>query len=274
MRSSRKTDWPTLLVLLGMYGVLVGNFVLYWSSPLPLMVHIFLSTLAVHLAFTIWHEAVHRNVSSRTWVNNLVGVVGMFPYMTPYFMQKWIHLQHHARLNERDDPNVIYTDGPFWTIPLRYPRALRYAGKVMRQDPRSKAEKVADTLSLCTVAGVYAVAWWLGVLLDVLLLWLLPFALAKLIMDWYINYLPHVGLPAHRFWGTRVVNVPWLTPLILCHNYHAIHHLWPSIPWHRYPTIFMQKLQYLREHGVPIEHNVLGKRTQPREIDGQAPIPG
>ncbi|MEE8240635.1 MAG: fatty acid desaturase, partial [Nitrospirales bacterium] len=205
MRSSRKTDWQTLLVLLGMYGVLVGNFVLYWLSPLPLMVHIFLSTLAIHLAFTIWHEAVHRNVSGRTWVNNLVGVVGMFPYMTPYFMQKWIHLQHHARLNEQDDPNVIYTDGPFWTIPLRYPRALRYAGKVMRQDPRSKTEKMADTLSLCTVAGVYAIAWWQGVLLDVLLLWLLPFALAKLIMDWYINYLPHVGLPAHRFWGTRVV---------------------------------------------------------------------
>ena len=91
--------------------MLVGNFVLYWLSPLPLMVHIFLSTLAIHLAFTIWHEAVHRNVSGRTWVNNLVGVVGMFPYMTPYFMQKWIHLQHHARLNEPDDPNVIYTDG-------------------------------------------------------------------------------------------------------------------------------------------------------------------
>ncbi len=189
-------------------------------------------------------------------------------------MQKWIHLQHHARLNEQDDPNVIYTDGPFWTIPLRYPRALRYAGKVMRQDPRSKTEKMADTLSLCTVAGVYAIAWWQGVLLDVLLLWLLPFALAKLIMDWYINYLPHVGLPAHRFWGTRVVTAPWLTPLILCHNYHAVHHLWPSIRWHRYPTIFAQKLAYLRERGVPIEQSVLGKRTQPGSVDGQTSTSG
>ncbi len=263
MRSSRTTDWLTLLVLLTMYAMLVGNMALYWSSPLPLLLHMFFSTVAIHLAFTVWHEAVHRNVSRRSWDNNLVGIVGMFPYMTPYFMQKWIHLQHHARMNDQDDPNLIYTDGPFWTIPLRYPRALRYARRVMSNDPRNKSERISDALSLCAIAGVYAVAWWQGVLVDVLLLWFLPLVFAKLFMDWYINYLPHVGLPADRFSGTRIVDLPWLTPLTLCHNYHAIHHLWPSIPWHRYPTIFRQKLGYLREHGVPIEYSVLGKRAQP-----------
>ena len=53
-------------------------------------------------------------------------------------------------------------------------------------------------------------------------------------MDWYINWLPHAGLPPDRYRGTRIVDVAWLTPLVLGHNYHAIHHLWPNLPWHRY----------------------------------------
>ena len=246
MPSSRETDWPTILILVSMYGLLVGNLVLYWSYPLPLCLHMLFSTVAIHLAFTIWHEAVHHNVSRRGWVNDAVGVVGMFPYMTPYFMQKWIHLEHHARLNERDDPNYIYIDGPFWKLPLRHPRALAYAKAVLRQDPRAPRERIADAVFLCGVVGVYAAAWWQGVLVDFLLLWLLPVVFAKVIMDWYINYVPHVGLPPDRFLGTRIIDVPWLTPLVLGHNYHAIHHLWPTIPWHGYHAVFKRKLPYLK----------------------------
>jgi fatty acid desaturase len=261
MASWRKPDWPTVAVLAGMYVVLVGNHLLYWTAPLPLVVHVLLSAVAIHLAFTIWHEAVHGNVSRRSWVNDVVGVVGMFPYMTPYFMQKWIHLQHHARLNERDDPNYVYIDGPFWKIPLRYPRALGYARQVLERDPRGRGERLSDTGFLATVAGVYALAWWYGVLADVLLLWFVPVIIAKVVMDWYINYLPHVGLPPDRYLGTRIVDVPWLTPLVLVHNYHAIHHLWPTIPWHRYRAVFERKRGYLREHGVPIEHDVFQRRA-------------
>ena len=58
--------------------------------------------------------------------------------------------------------------------------------------------------------------------------------------------------------GTRIIDVPWLTPLVLGHNYHAIHHLWPRIPWHRYPSTFTHKRSYLEEHGVPIEQRVPG----------------
>ena len=82
-------------------------------------------------------------------------------------------------------------------------------------------------------------------------------------MDWYINYLPHVGLPPDRFLGTRIIYVHWLTPWVLCHNYHAIHHLWPTIPWHRYTDRFESKLDYLKEHRVPIETHLVGGRTFP-----------
>jgi fatty acid desaturase len=256
----RKPDGPTLLLLVGMYALLIGNFALYRVAPLPLVLHVLVAALAVHLAFTIWHEAVHRNVFRSAWANHVVGVLGMFPYMTPYFMQKWIHLQHHARLNEAEDPNLVYAQGPFWKLPLRYPRALRYARRLLARDPREPWERRADLLFALAVATVYALAAWAGLFWDALLLWFVPVVIAKLVMDWYINWLPHVGLPPHRYQGTRVVDVAWLTPLVLGHNYHAIHHLWPTIPWHGYRGTFREKLPELRRHGVPIEQRVFAAR--------------
>ena len=267
-------DARTVALLGAMYALLIGNLALRVLHPLPLALHVLAATAAVHLAFTVWHEAVHRNVSTRSPVNTAVGILGIFPYMTPYFMQRWIHLQHHARLNERDDPNFIYVDGPFWRIFGRYPRALGYARKLLARDPRTRGERVADLAQLAAVASLYALAWRAGMLVDLLLLWALPVALAKLIMDWYINYLPHVGLPAHRFHGTRVVDVPWLTPLILGHNYHAVHHLWPNLPWHRYPAVFRERLDWLERHGVPIEHRVFERRYRGRDLPAHTPLAG
>jgi fatty acid desaturase len=273
-RRAAAPDARTLAVLAAMYALLLGNFALHALHPLPIALHVLVAAAAVHLAFTVWHEAVHRNVSTGASVNTAVGILGIFPYMTPYFMQRWIHLQHHARLNERDDPNFVYVDGPFWRILGRYPRALGYARKLLARDPRTRGEKAADLAQLAAVAALYALAWRAGALVDLLLLWALPVAIAKLVMDWYINYLPHVGLPAHRFLGTRIVDVPWLTPLVLGHNYHAIHHLWPNLPWHRYRAVFRERLDWLQRHGVPIEHRVFERRYGGPELPAHTPLSG
>ena len=274
MPPSRRTDWPTLSLLAAMYAVLVGNFTLYWSSPLPLVLHVLISTAAIHLAFTVWHEGVHQTVSRKRRVNDAVGILGVFPYMAPFYVEKWFHLQHHALLNRRDDPNFIYVDGPFWQIPFRYLRILRFARRRMRDDSRTRHQKIADAISASVVVCLYGAALWRGVFLDLILLWLVPVVASKLIMDWYINYLPHAGLPPDRFRGTRIVDVPWLTVVLLGHTHHAIHHLWPAIPWHRYLATFEQKRDYLREHGVPIETRVRAARLDAAELAGPGSVTG
>jgi fatty acid desaturase len=256
-----------LALLAAMYGALIGNFALYQYAPLPLLVHVMISALAIHLAFTVWHEGVHHTVSRRRFVNDATGILGVLPYMAPFYVEKWFHLQHHALLNRRDDPNYIYTDGPFWTLPLRYPRVLRFARARMVDDPRTSAQRFSDRAGVGVVIGIYALAWTHGVFFDLVALWFAPVVIGKVVMDWYINYLPHVGLPPHRFHGTRIIDTPWLTVALLGHNYHAIHHLWPSIPWHRYRATFVQKLDYLREHGVPIETRLRFSRPDVHELD-------
>ncbi len=269
----QRVDWRTCWLLLTMYVLLLGNFAVYQMGSLPLLAHVLVATVAIHLAFTIWHEAVHRNVSRVAWINDTIGVLGALPYMAPYFIEKFFHLQHHSLLNRPDDPNFIYIDGPFWTLPFRYPRVLQYARQRMRDDGRSPREKTIDRVPMVVALVVYGVAWRAGILLDLVMVWFVPLVLAKLIMDWYVNYLPHAGLPVDRFRGTRIVDVAWLTPLVLGHNYHAVHHLWPSLPWHRYASVFREKLDWMKERGVPIETRLVGVRLRAHDVVGPASRP-
>jgi len=259
-RAGALVDGGTLALLGLQWTLFIGNFVLYAAGPLPLVLHFLLGFSAVHLAFTIWHEAAHRNVSSRDWLNHAVGILGMLPYMTPYFLQRQIHLDHHRLLNEPGDPNAIYAGGPFWQLPLRYAKAIGVAREKLADDRRGRGMRISDLASVSLVAIIWIVALLQGFFVDLLLLWGLPFRAAKIVMDWYVSYLPHVGLPPARWLGTRIVDVAWLTPLVLAHNYHAIHHLWPSIPWHRYRRVYRERQNELRKRGVPIEHRVFGGR--------------
>lgn len=262
-RPPLKLDRHTLLLLFAQWILFVGNFAAYVQAPMHPLVHIAIGFVPVHFAFTIWHEAVHGTVSNRRWVNHVVGVLGMFPYMTPYFMQRYVHLDHHKYLNEPGrDPNEVYATGPLWQLPIRYLQLFAYAKKVATNDPRMTWMKVSDYFFLALVVSIFGVLIWQGYILGLLVVWLIPMALAKIVMDWYVNYLPHVGLPADRFAGTRIILSGWLTPLILWHNYHAVHHLWPSIPWHAYLQRFNDKREYLEANGVPIEHRVFAVRAR------------
>ncbi len=263
---SRELDVGTLWLLAAQWALFIGNIAVYigGAHPGPLWLHMLIGVVPIHIAFTIWHEAAHGNVSRNRMVNNVVGVLGMFPYLTPYFFQRYVHLDHHKYLNvPNEDPNLIYADGPFWQLPIRYLRAFAYARDKLQADPRSPGMRLSDRLVGLVLLCVWLVALATGHVLDLVLLWLVPFAVAKVIMDWYVNYLPHVGLPAHRYLGTRIVDVGWVTPLVLQHNYHAIHHLWPGIPWHRYLRTYADKRDFLVEKHVPIEHSVFGGRTLP-----------
>ncbi len=262
-----KVDRPTLLLLFAQWGLIATNCALYFGAGgprLPLFVHVLLSVVAIHLAFTIWHEAAHGTVSNRKGLNYAVGILGMLPYMTPFFMQRHVHLEHHKHLNVPDlDPNHIYAGGPYWQLPIRYLRAVTYTREMLQHDPRTPAMRRSDNVFLGVVLGIYALAIATGHGLDVLLLWFVPAVIAKVIMDWYVNFLPHYKLPVDRFLGTRLIDVRWLTPLLLCHNYHAIHHLWPTIPWHRYIARYREKLDYLVANRVPIETRLFGGRLYP-----------
>ncbi len=261
MAAKRRLDGYTLLLLALQWVVFLGNFSLYAVAPQSPILHFLVGILPIHFAFTIWHEAAHHTVSNRQWVNNVVGVLGVFPTMTPFFLQRHVHLDHHKYLNEPNDPNQMYLQGPFWQVPLRYLEGVLYAKKVLSEDPRSPAMQRSDLFFLGVVLSIWIASLAGGFFFDLVLTWGAPLVVGKVVMDWYVNYLPHHGLPADRYLGTRIVDVPWLTPMILSHNYHAIHHLWPKIPWHRYLATYRARREYLESKDVPIESRLFGGQS-------------
>ena len=163
--TSCKLDVPTLLLLAVMYALLAGNAALYYTAPLHPLAHVAIGALAIHLAFTIWHEAVHGTIVAQpAHQRRRSACSGCCPYMTPFFLQRWLHLEHHRRLNQPDDPNHVYTDGLFVTLPFRYPRALAHARRLLPTDPRTKPQRRSDAATTALVVGVLAAALATGAL--------------------------------------------------------------------------------------------------------------
>ena len=250
-------DWPTLALCAVMWAGLVTNFVSAagvseWGLSTALL-HIALGTFFLNMSFTIWHEAAHGTVfRSRPWCD-LVGVLGSWPAMLPYFTVRRDHVLHHEFVNDPErDPDAWFLEGSIWTLPLRYPSGAKRALAIVDRSGRPAWEARTDRVLLALVLVALALLAWFVSPLAVLFAWILPKGFAMWIHAWYVNVLPHRGLPAERFRDTRIHPAAWLTPLTLCHNYHGLHHVWQTVPWHRYPQVFRLKEEFLESRGVPI----------------------
>ena len=74
------------------------------------------------LASSIAHDGTHRAISNISWVNELVGGIGLF-FLSPYApmpVTRWIHMQHHRFTNADNDPDRFTHDAPAWQIPIRW----------------------------------------------------------------------------------------------------------------------------------------------------------
>ena len=175
-----KLDLWTLALLVAQWALFIGNIGVAIIQPGEIWMHVFVGIVPIHFAFTIWHEAAHGTVSNRRWVNHVVGVLGMLPYMTPYFIQRHVHLDHHRHLNEPgQDPNEVYAGGPLWELPLRYWRLASAARKAVADDPRTSAMKRSDTFFLLLVLGIWGAAIFTGTFTALFFAWSASSALAR-----------------------------------------------------------------------------------------------
>jgi fatty acid desaturase len=250
-------DWPTLGLAAAMWSGLVANLV--WASGRDALTlgaalgHVVIGTFFLNLSFTVWHEGVHGTVFRARWANDLVGVLGSWPAMIPYFMIHRDHVLHHEHTNDRErDPDAWFLEGSIWSLPLRYPAGVRRAQALVERTHPPAWERWCDRLLVVGVIGVLGALVLAGHGLAALVAWVIPKGIAMWVHAWYVNVLPHQGLPAERYRDTRVRPVAWMTPLMLCHNYHGLHHAWQTVPWHRYARVFRAKRAFLEGRGTPV----------------------
>lgn len=234
-----------------------------------------LGIVLTHL-FAPQHECAHfsvfRSRRANAWVAWACGALIMVPQV--HF--RWEHHHHHTFTNLRgQDPELIDMPATRWDylwylsgVPYWWSSwsgiARRSLGRLDADEqrfipPAERATVVREARVLAALYGtvlLLVLAGWTAPLTY----WLGPLLLGQPVMR-YIRMTEHVGRPQipDPLQNTRTtrVAVPWRL-LAWNMNYHAEHHLLPSVPFHALP-----RFHALLQGRIPPRH---GYREGHREI--------
>jgi len=252
-------DLRTTLLIIVMSALIVGNILAYIQNIIPLWAAFIIATFAMNLSFTAWHEPAHGNFSKSAFINNVVGWISSFISVYPgYFKRKKEHLLHHKYQGEADsDPVYPRLQTSFWKFPIQLiTTALKQQEKFVKEMKLSTGEFAFDMLSNLLVLGILAFSYLNGFFWPVFLLWVVPRILVFGIHAIYICWLPHSkggkGFEVYRVRKDTNIIKKIFKFFTMYQNYHGVHHMWTSIPWHKYEKVFGEKEQELVTHGVKI----------------------
>lgn len=213
--------------------------------------------------FALMHEAVHRCLSDRRWINDVIGVLGGALCFLPFESWRLMHIEHHqwAGNVDRDPVNKLRKDYDptrklkyriltaiwrswipllalmqhtvFWMYPIKQVRTLKLDRKG---------------------SFVYAASYLVPAVLYVGLPWFWPsvFNLGNfvpgmvlyLMLVEFVNLPHHLDLPTYRDKTRLLVKDQYLIArsaiyprffsrwALLNFNLHLEHHLFPTLPWH------------------------------------------
>ena len=268
-------SWPIVGLFCGAIAAFVFSTWAALGERLPTAVTIGISATAIFVLFTVLHDAAHYSVSTHRWINVAFGRVAML-FVSPLISFRsfaFIHIEHHRNTNDdENDPDHFVSGAPLWQVPVRFALMdvpyLAFLVRNVRRRPR--AEVLETSFLIVTSVAVIAACAATGHLWTLAVLYLIPERLAMTFLAWWFDWLPHHDLEdtqqENRYRATRNrVGSEWiLTPLLLSQNYHLVHHLHPSIPFHRYVAAWRRNEEAYLERDAAIG-TVFGQQLDPTE---------
>ena len=268
-------SWPVVGIFFGAIAAFVFSTWAALTDTVPAPATVLLSAAAIFVLFTVLHDAAHYSVSTHRWVNVAFGRVAML-FVSPlisFGSFAFIHIEHHRNTNDdENDPDHFVSGAPWWQVPFRFPLMdVPYLTFLLRNIKRRPRAEVLETsfLMVTTVAVIVACAL-TGNLWTLVMVYLLPGRVGMFVLAWWFDWLPHHDLEdtqrENRYRATRNrVGSEWiLTPLLLSQNYHLVHHLHPSIPFHRYVATWRRNEEAYLERDAAIG-TVFGQQLDPDE---------
>ena len=257
-------SWPIVGIFSGAIAVFAFSTWAALAGVLSEPVTVLLSAAAIFVLFTVLHDAAHYSISTHRWVNVAFGRVAMV-FVSPLISFKsfaFIHIEHHRNTNDDDgsDPDHFVSGASWWQAPVRFPLMdVPYLSFLVRNVKRRPRAEVLETVFLMgTTLAVIVTCALTGHLWTLAVLYLLPERAAMFVLAWWFDWLPHHDLEdtqqQNRYRATRNrVGSEWiLTPLLLSQNYHLVHHLHPSIPFHRYVATWRRNEEAYLERDAAI----------------------
>ena len=229
----------------------------------PLITAAALNCFFMYWAFTGIHDAIHRAAARNQAVNDGIGRLALLVF-EPHVslgLFRWAHIQHHRFTNgAKDAENRLH--GSWWSMPLRFLLIdIGYMIFVVRKGDAAGKRMLGTTLRLAAVvAGVIAALVYMGYGSEVLFLWFIPSRITLVTTGFVFFWLPHVknDVPAAQdvtlATSIRLGHEWLLSPLCQFHNYHLIHHLFPSMPAHRHTRTWQLLEPELRKRNLQVQH--------------------
>lgn len=264
LRMQPEVSWPAIAIFFAAFAVIFAACALALSGALPFRSAALINGVAAYVLSTPFHEASHSMVARNRFVNDLFGRLSLFyisPFI-PYTLFRFIHFIHHRDANgESDVADRFVAEGPvalrpvrWWFLDVSY--AIVYFSKYFAARPMS--EKL-DVLS--AVAATVAV--WGGLIaagygFETLMLWIIPTRIALFLMTVTLAVMPHhphdVGHRTDPYRATSIRDgAEWFwTPVLMCQNYHLVHHLYPNVPFYRLKRIWNSRRAFHMSHDPAI----------------------
>lgn len=231
-----------------------------------------------HALLALMHEYVHYQFSRKHgWLNDLLGdVFTAFPFFITVHGFRRNHMPHHRHAATDQDPNWLATiKKERYHFPKTrhqiYIEIVKHClGWYTLQDLKSYTVDAGMALDLPFATRVARVIFfvlllgattWLGVWPQVLLYWLLPLATFLMAILYLRDMGEHYGMPAPGIGAARTVLAGWWERVVIAPhgvNFHAEHHLYPSVPYFRLKDLHQELLTHAtyRKHAV-ITHGYL-----------------
>lgn len=269
-----KFCWPTIALLFYIVCGVITVDVIAVKGIIPLWAGMLLNLLAMWPVFHVAHDALHRAASSNQRLNDLIGSLALLMVIPqlPLGVFRYSHMLHHRFTNDPARDPDLYMSGKWWTMPFRWNTYdLYYVWNNWRSnDPRGRQTVRAIIPNLIATLAVVGVLIHFGYGTEVLMLWFLPQRLTFLGIGLVFLWMPHVvrdenGKMGHITTASPGDNLTAGTTMRLgaeglfnvlmqWHNYHLIHHLWPTTPSYNHRKVWLLLEPELRARDLRIQH--------------------
>lgn len=204
------------------------------------------------ILFTPMHDSVHNSVTKTRWLNNLVGRLCGVCFFSPFIIFRYIHLEHHRHVNDENDPDG-WSSKP-WIVLRWLTQDLYYYVYYINHILERPFAEIFDAVCciFCYLIFLYNYPEY------TFKYFFLPCRISSALLACTFDYLPHRPHEStEKYSNTTIVSLYgdclWpISWLFLYQNYHAIHHLYPYIPFHGYKAKWDNNREKLLEKGIKI----------------------
>ncbi len=277
---TRKSNWKGLIHLIGHFGFLfLGSIWIiqgWFLWPLILITHGF----ALVFLFTLEHECTHKTPFETPWLNEWIGRFCGLILLLPFEWFRYFHLAHHRWTNiPEKDPElltpkpenaldlVLYIAGfTYWISMIRQLIMNAKGNAFVDYIPRTARSRVK--LESRILLAILIIALSSLVMSEFLLwVWIFPAMLGQPFLRLYLLS-EHGGCPhvSDMFVNSRTIYThkvmrffAWNMP------YHAEHHTFPSVPFHRLPDLNMLTKNHLRSTSIGYLNSTKSRLSQIKE---------